>query len=295
MTLYFPDISAFQAGIDLAGAKAVIVKATEGTGWSSPDYTRAKANAAQHGTFFMAYHFLHHGSDAAQATFAHGVAGSAPMMIDCEPTVTSRPTVGDAAGFADAYRHAGGTVHLVYLPHWYWQQLGSPSLKVLADAGLCLVSSAYTTYTDASTGTGWQPYGGMTPVIWQYTDRLSFNGHDVDFNAFRGSFAGDQDAASVAGALTQLKSAAITGKIAAAPVAGAVAEAPEPPVMRLASGKESLRHAAHREGTTVQRAIWLMAMGHKDDQGFGQPLQAAYVAKGDYNAIMPAKMVYWVG
>ena len=38
-----------------------------------------------------------------------------------------------------------------------------------------------------------------------------------------------------------------------------------------------------------------MAMGHKDDAGFGQPLQAAYIAKGDFNAIMPNKMVYYVG
>jgi hypothetical protein len=215
-------------------------------------------------------------------------------MLDCEPSGTSRPSISDAAAFAAAYRKGGGTVHLCYLPHWYWQQLGSPSLKVLADAGLCLVSSAYTLYTDASTGTGWQKYGGMSPVIWQYTDRLHFNGMDIDFNAFRGTHAGDQDGASVNAALGQLKAIATTGKMPAAKPTPPVV-APVPPVMRLASGKESLRHAAHREGTTVQRAVWLMAMGHKDDQGFGQPNQAAYIAKGDFNAIMPTKMVYWVG
>src|SRR5262245_41229245 len=92
VTIFFPDISAFQAGIDLAGAKAVCIKATEGTSWHNPDYGRAKTNAAGHGTFVMAYHFLHDGAAGVQANWCHGGGpgwggvGGTPLMIDCEPS-----------------------------------------------------------------------------------------------------------------------------------------------------------------------------------------------------------------
>ena len=196
MTVYFPDISAFQAGISLAGAPAVAIKATEGTTWTSSDYAAAVGRARSAGCFAMAYAFLHAGAGAAQAAHAHAVAGGTPMMVDCEPTGSSRPGLGDVTGFTDAYRRLGGTCNLVYLPRWYWGQLGSPSLELLAVRGLALWSSAYTAYTDDGHGAGWLPYGGMTPAIWQYTDSHSLNGQRVDYSAYRGSLA---NLASMAG------------------------------------------------------------------------------------------------
>jgi hypothetical protein len=292
MTLFYPDISSAQAGMDLAGALAVAVKATEGTSYVNPDYARAKANATTHGTYFTAYHFLHAGGGSAQAAHAHQVAGRTPLMIDVEAEGASRPGTADVVEFIDAYRKAGGVTHLCYLPHWYWQSIGSPSLKPLADRGMVLVSSAYTTYTDAAGGTGWQGYGGMTPQVWQYTDRLHLNGHDVDFNAFRGSHGGDQSGAAVAATLAEFRSVAETGKMPATPPPPAPA-GPAHPVARSASGKESLRHAVHREGTPVQRALWLMARDPDRDK-FGD-LQRAYLGAGNWDAIMPRGMVYWVG
>ena len=206
MTLYFPDVSAFQAGISLAGAPAVAIKATEGAGWTSSDYAPAIGRARMAGAFAIAYHFLHAGSAAAQAAHAHTVAGRTPMMLDAEPTGSSRPGMGDVCGFIDAYRRLGGTCNLVYLPRWYWNQIGCPSLGPLASRKCALWSSAYTGYTDDGHGTGWMPYGGLTPAIWQYTDSHSFNGQRVDFNAYRGT-------------LVQLKA-----------LAGGGAPAPAPPV-----------------------------------------------------------------
>jgi len=43
---------------------------------------------------------------------------------------------------------------------------------------------------------GWQPYGGVTPVLWQYTDAASEQ-QSLDFNAFRGTI--DQLAALLGG------------------------------------------------------------------------------------------------
>lgn len=243
MTIYYPDISGHQAGIDLRSALAVCCKATEGTGYTNPDYARAEANAASHGTFFFAYHFLHAGNAAAQARYCYSVTGKTPLMLDVEPTTAdpfrtswpaprlryevdewslplkanSVPTLADVTGFVDTYRKLGGIVHLTYLPHWYWQQLGSPSLSALFSRILALVSSAYTTYTDANSGTGWQSYGGMKPEVWQYTDAVQFNGFACDFNAFRGTHPGDQSAAAVADTLNQFKSLVRTGSIDPAP------------------------------------------------------------------------------
>lgn len=221
MTIFYPDISSHESGISVAGASAVCCKVTEGTTYLNPYYAQTKADAAQRGVFFFAYHFLHQGSAAAQAQWAHSQAGSVPLMVDFEPTAGSSPTLADATAFIDTYRSLGGICELVYLPHWYWQSdltllaaraqarsssgplivnyrsnrahalldevalMGSPSLAPLVSRGMKLVSSDYTAYSD--TGPGWAPYGGMTPSVWQYTDAQPFNGQQVDFNAFKGT------------------------------------------------------------------------------------------------------------
>lgn len=232
MTLYYPDVSSFQGGISLAGAHAVCIKATEGTTYVSPQYGPQMAEARRRGTWAFAYHFLHHGDAAAQAKHAHATVGVTPLMLDFEPIdgTTSIPSLADATAFTDAYRALGGVCHLVYLPRWYWSRpvslhgLGSPSLAPLASRGMVLVSSDYVAYTDAASGAGWQPYGGMQPQVWQYTDSLDFNGQPVDFNAYRGSYPGRQDSASVAATVAEFRSLATTGKLPPPPAPASVKE-----------------------------------------------------------------------
>jgi GH25 family lysozyme M1 (1,4-beta-N-acetylmuramidase) len=211
MTIFYPDISGWQAGIDLKGALAVGIKATEGTGYTNPDYTRAKGNAHDHGAFQFAYHFLLEGNATAQARHCHSVVGDTPVMVDVEITGQSHPSLRDTTTFIDAFRKLGGTTHLVYFPYWYWQQRGSPSLKPLSNRNMRLVSSAYTRYTDEPTGTGWVGYGGMTPTIWQYSSSVPFNGKNIDFNAYRGSHPGNQSDTAVADTVKQFKSIVTTG------------------------------------------------------------------------------------
>jgi hypothetical protein len=241
VTLYFPDVSAWQAGISLAGAHAVAVKVTEGLGYLSPSFTGQLTEAGRAGAFSLGYHFLHQGSGAAQADYCHLHAGSLPMMVDFEPIASltgdvsrrseasrdsridevmaaSTPTLADVTAFTDRYRALGGILHRVYLPRWYHQELGSPSLEPLASRGLLLWSSDYTSYTDASSGAGWQPYGGMTPDVWQYTETMTFGGAaNVDFSAFRGTYAGKQDPASVTATLAEFKALTLTGKMPVPP------------------------------------------------------------------------------
>jgi hypothetical protein len=228
LTIFFPDISSYQSGLDLSGALAVTAKATQGTGYVNPVYGAFKAEAAKHGACFVAYHFLEAGDGGGQAQACYRQAGKTPVMLDFEPSGTSRPTLSDATSFVDAYRKLGGACWLVYLPRWYWgsSPINSASLKPLTDRGLLLVSSDYVPYTDAASGAGWQAYGGMTPTVWQYTSGLSFNAHSVDFNAYRGTHAGDQSPSAVADTLRQYGSIVATGKL---PVVAAPAKVPATP------------------------------------------------------------------
>ena len=196
MTIFYPDVSSYQAGISFAGCVIVVAKATEGTGYTNPDYAPAKVRAAGAGAYFCAYHFLHAGNGSGQASYAHGVVGSdVPLMIDCEATynsngtLASAPQVSDIVDFINQYRALGGKTYLLYLPHWYWQgDMGQASLAPVIDLGMLLVSSDYTTYSDS--GPGWAPYGGMTPAIWQYTSSATVNGvPNVDMNAYQGTLA----------------------------------------------------------------------------------------------------------
>jgi len=196
VTIFYPDVSSYQAGISFAGCVIAMVKATENDNYQNPDYAAAKTRAANAGAYFCAYHFLHAGNGAGQAQYAFGVVGAGvPLMIDFEPaynangTVASAPQISDAVDFINEYRALGGQVYLLYLPHWYWQgDLGQASLTSVINLGMLLVSSDYTGYSN--TGPGWAPYGGMTPVVWQYTSTATLNGVvNVDMNAYQGTLA----------------------------------------------------------------------------------------------------------
>lgn len=212
MTIFFPDISGHQAGISLKGALAVSIKITEGTTYVNPDWRRARSDAESHGAFVFGYHFLHPGNGAAQAR-AYRAQTTMPCMVDAERTSTGDPRISDITDFVDELRSLGGRVHFLYLPHWYWQDIGSPDLGPIRARNLYTWSSAYTSYTDSDSGMGWEPYGGNTPAVWQYTDRLSFNGFSVDFSAYRGRYAGKQDPASVAACLADFKSLVSEGHV----------------------------------------------------------------------------------
>ncbi len=194
MTIFYPDVSSYQEGISFAGCVIAMAKATENDDYTNPDYAAAQKRAANAGAYFCAYHFLHEGNGAGQASYAFDVVGpDVPLMIDCEPaynpngTIASAPQVSDLGDFISQYRALGGKVYLLYLPHWYWDgNLGQASLASVIDLGMLLVSSDYAGYSN--TGPGWAPYGGMTPVVWQYTSTATLNGViDVDMNAYQGT------------------------------------------------------------------------------------------------------------
>jgi hypothetical protein len=258
MTIFFPDMSQFQAGLSASGAVALAARASEGDWLADSGFQGHRTSAALHSAFFMGYHFLEsRSSEEAQAEFCHRIAGKTPLFVDIEPVAgtgialadhtgtgytlgashrafteasarpdfsldrvndlaaySSAPTIITACNFIDSYRGNGGIINLAYLPHWYWQALGSPSLEPLINRGIHLWTSSYSGYSDSSSFGLWQGYGGYgEATVGQYTDTQPFNGSRIDFNAYRGSYAGKQGTAEVAACLAEFRHLATTGKL----------------------------------------------------------------------------------
>jgi glycosyl hydrolase family 25 len=185
VTVFFPDVSHFQTGLSLRGAPAVIAKATQGSTFTDPAYAGFKAQAAAFGIPFAAYHWVDTARISDQAQHCLSVVGrDVPVMWDAE---AAGATVTRLVSLTQAYRFLGGIAELVYLPHWWWQDLGEPDLRPLENLGLKLISSNYPDEGYESNGPGWAPYGGVAPTIWQYTSKQAFNGYRIDFNAYRGT------------------------------------------------------------------------------------------------------------
>lgn len=185
MTIFFPDVSAYQRGLVIQPNTVFLwAKATEGSSYVDNTYAGFKAQAASVGAGFGAYHVLYAGNGSAQADHAFSVVGhGVPLFVDVEPVGTSYPTAADVIAFKTRYRALGGTVEAMYYPKWYWTNQGSPNL---AQTGLQLISSGYPAgYSD--TDANWNPYGGLTPFQWQFSDSYSYGGLSVDFNAYKGT------------------------------------------------------------------------------------------------------------
>lgn len=195
--------------MDLGGVSAVCIKCTEGTSYNSPDYGGQMARARDAGAFHFAYHFLTNEDAQSQAQYCFDHVGpDVPLMVDVETeTLTgAEPSMEQNIGFVQHFRQLGGTVHVNYLPEWYWSSVwGSPDLTPLKKLDLVLVSSVYANY---STNIGWREYGGWAPTIWQYSSHVALHGQYVDFNAFEGSGTSD-----VSTLVEELKAVVTTGKL----------------------------------------------------------------------------------
>lgn len=191
MTISGPDISGFQGGLRIQNGTAfVIAKATEGTYYRDAWYGNFHSQAISVGAVFSGYHFLkQEGSAAEQARYYHNFAGNTPCMLDVETEGSSMPRINpEVLSFINTLKALGGRCWGVYLPHWYWQNIGSPDLRPVNDAGAVIVSSAYD-YVGGDGGVGWNAYGNASPVVWQFTDKLAYGGQHVDFNAYKGNQA----------------------------------------------------------------------------------------------------------
>lgn len=201
MTTFGVDISGHQDGFALqhakaAGAEFAILKATEGHTFRDKVFHSHLKDARANGMIVAAYLYVWHNSTPAQMaqTFADYVNDtSVPAILDIENN-SGRSVAHWKATIAELNKR-GYKTPLIYLPRWYWQQVGSPSLAGLPP----LWSSNYpsgggemkSTYARAGgdTGAGWAGYGGLSVAMWQFTEGASIAGWGVDANAYKGTRA----------------------------------------------------------------------------------------------------------
>jgi lysozyme len=171
------------------GFSWVEAKVSEGDYYQDPYWPVTKTACAAVDIACIPYHYVTTNDPASQAQTYLSAGGGPFAMLDFEANS------GDITNFwavLNAFNAAGVVVALSYIPHWYWQEIGSPSLTGVPG----LVASSYVGGTGfaselypGATGSGWASYGGITPAIWQFTDAASVSGITVDANAFEGTQA----------------------------------------------------------------------------------------------------------
>lgn len=206
MTVYIADIASYQHGLNMADLRpdcvGVEIKCTEGASYVNPDYAGWLAQAKAAGLITVAYHYVNGDEPAAQAArlAAHIGDKSLPVMLDAEARSGNLPHVMDVS---DAMESVGLRPRLLYLPQFYWKQIGSPDLRApLASRGLLLVSAHYPSTASGSPkglypgdeSPAWDGYGGAAVTMLQFTDAAVEGGQKVDMNAYRGTAGALADA-----------------------------------------------------------------------------------------------------
>ncbi|KAI0517697.1 glycoside hydrolase family 25 protein [Xylaria bambusicola] len=189
------DISHYQSSVNFAGAynagaRFVIIKATEGTTYRDPKFSSHYTGATNAGLIRGGYHFAHLdvSSGATQANYflAHGGGWSGdgitlPGMLDLEGSCVLSPsaTVAWIRDFSNTYHSKTGVYPLIYTNPSYWQTCtGNSNAFVNTNP---LVLARYSSSAGTPPG-GWPYY-----TFWQYNDAYSFGG---DSEVFNGDMAG---------------------------------------------------------------------------------------------------------
>jgi hypothetical protein len=197
---YISDIaSPYQHGLSLAALRpdcaGVEIKCTQGAGYWNPDYPGWLASARADGLIPVAYHYVDGAAPAAQAAnLASRILDiSVPVMLDAEDASVG---LAHTMQVADAMTAQSLRVQLLYGPRSWWQRIGSPDLSgPLGARKILLINAAYASSASGSpaqlypgdNAAAWNPYGGVTPTLIQFTDRAAEGGYLIDMNAYRGT------------------------------------------------------------------------------------------------------------
>jgi hypothetical protein len=205
------DVSSYDhargpVSVDLAVRQGITLmthKATEGTSYRdpywAPTYQRMRASQL---AAYGPYHVLYPAamvSVTAQVNFLVGVLdSSAPgwrtdprfvVQLDAErfDYMSGPPSVEECNQFRSLLIHArGGGDVIGYLPRWlYGDAAGAYGGPLWSSAYVSGAGSPAAIYPGDS-GTGWQPYGGKAPLIWQFSSTATIAGQQpCDANAVR--------------------------------------------------------------------------------------------------------------
>ena len=206
MTLFGTDISEYQVDthtenplpmhlLKVQDFSFVTARATIGLD-RDPLYVRFNNRCRIHNIPFAAYTYVKASyQPKRQAVMAAQVVGEhIPLMVDIEQGSWEH-----AQEFISECERIGMNVRSLYLPHWYWEEIGSPKLNVGVTKNLALVQSDYGAnrvgYASAvypgDKSDAWTGFGGKTVEILQFGSRIRVDGYNgfVDGDAYRGSKA----------------------------------------------------------------------------------------------------------
>lgn len=182
----------FQAGLNIEqvrreGFDFMAVKTSQGRSTYPAGDFLSRGKAA--GMLCLGYHYLDEGDEDAQAdVFArqlsqHGVPG----MLDVE---AGSGDIGAVWRFVNALHARNAPLVLLYLPRWYWSQIGSPDLTGLPPlwashyvSGSGYASSLY----EGVSPDWWDGYGNNWIAVLQFTSSAQVAGYTVDADAYGGS------------------------------------------------------------------------------------------------------------
>jgi lysozyme len=199
MTIYGVDVSGYQPNFDFAQCRAqgfdfAVIKATEGSNYINPSYSKQLQASVNAGLLTCSYHFVHATDVPGQlAELERYVDRRYPVWLDSEMDGSGEYNA--SVQLHDQARRDGWNVVGDYFPRWFWSSIGSPNLVPLG----ALWSSGYPTsrtgaavdiYAAAGgdSGSGWAAYGGSSPVLWQFTDAATVANYTrIDADAFRGT------------------------------------------------------------------------------------------------------------
>ncbi|GAP89829.1 putative glycoside hydrolase family 25 protein [Rosellinia necatrix] len=184
------DISHYQSSVNFAGAygagaRFVIIKATEGTTYIDPMFSSHYTGATNAGLIRGGYHFAHldSSSGATQANYflAHGGGWSGdgitlPGMLDLEGScvLSASATVAWIKDFSNTYHAKTGVYPLLYTnPSWWSSCTGNSNAFVNTNP---LVLARYSSSAGTPPG-GWPYY-----TIWQFNDHYAYGGDSDVFN-----------------------------------------------------------------------------------------------------------------
>ncbi|CAP86879.1 hypothetical protein E8E15_001991 [Penicillium rubens] len=195
------DISGYQPKVDFAGAYAagarfVMIKATEGTSFISSSFSSQYQGATSAGLIRGGYHFAHPDSStgAAQAKYfiAHGGGWSddgltLPGMLDIEYNPSGATCYGLSHSamvswikdFGETYKSAAGRYPMIYTTADWWNTCTGGSTAFSQDYPLVLARY--------STSVGTIPGGWPFQSFWQNSDAYSFGGDSEIWNGSEAS------------------------------------------------------------------------------------------------------------
>jgi len=173
------------------GIDFVFIKATEGSNYQDPAFRPNLAEAQRAGLIPAAYHYVRAAATAAAQVdnVKRTVPPGVPVIPDIEDGSGDVPLAREVVQRLEA---AGYRVPLMYLPRWYWQRLGSPSLAGLPPLWSSrypdnVVGSIADEIADVLTSY-WTGYGGLDVAVLQFTSSSRIAGRQpIDANAYRGT------------------------------------------------------------------------------------------------------------